>query len=238
MLVGTIGGIFTTLAGGGSLVVIPALIFLGINPGSANAANRFGILVACLTGIYNFKKKGYLNINIGLILGLPAAVGSIIGSNLVISLPDSIFNKVLITVMILMVGLISGKSITEVDSRKIYLSGTRTFFLALIFFIIGIYGGFIQAGVGIIIMVTLSLLTGYSLVEINSIKVFVIALYLIPSLFVFVKREEINWTYNLALFIGNYSGAYLGTFFSFLADSMLIKLFYLIFIFTLIFTTI
>ncbi|MFW6006563.1 MAG: sulfite exporter TauE/SafE family protein [Halanaerobiales bacterium] len=232
---GIIGGIFTTLAGGGSMIVIPALIFLGFPPVVASAINRVGIMFTCFTAIFTFKNKGYYNLNLGLLLGIPAVIGSIIGAEIAVSLPEELFNQILILVMLFMLGLIFINTIIDQVDTTIFLSFKKLLFLSFIFFIIGIYGGFIQAGVGMIILVTLSILTGFSIVEINSIKVVIMVLYLIPSLIIYMHRIDINWIYTLSLFIGNYTGAYLGTVFSFMADTVLIKIIFSICIITLIF---
>lgn len=81
----------------------------------------------------------------------------------------------------------------------------------IVFFFIGIYGGFIQAGVGILIISTLTIMSGLSLVRINSIKVFVVGLYTLSSLIIFISTNNIDWLAGLLLACGNSLGAYLGS---------------------------
>jgi hypothetical protein len=79
----------------------------------------------------------------------------------------------------------------------------------IIFFFIGIYGGFVQAGVGIIIIAALSLIMGISLFKINSIKVFIIAIYVISSLLGFIYNGKVNWMLGFILAVGNAFGAWI-----------------------------
>ena len=81
----------------------------------------------------------------------------------------------------------------------------------LVFFFIGVYGGFIQAGVGFIIIAALTLTNGFDLVRTNAIKVFVIFFYTIIALIVFVWNGNVNWYLGLTLAVGNATGAWIGS---------------------------
>jgi len=91
------------------------------------------------------------------------------------------------------------------------LSRKSQFIGAITFFFIGIYGGFIQAGVGFIIMAALTKINKLSLVRTNSIKVFVVLIYTIAALAVFIIEDQINWLYGLVLAIGNMTGAWIAS---------------------------
>jgi uncharacterized membrane protein YfcA len=79
------------------------------------------------------------------------------------------------------------------------------------FILIGMYGGFVQAGVGFIIMAFMNTLVGMSLVKINSVKVLVVGLYMITSLVTYILHGDVRWMYGLILAIGNGAGAWLGS---------------------------
>jgi len=145
-----------------------------------------------------------------LILGLVASVGALIGSNIAVDLPAEVFNKILSGVMILVLVLTlfgKKKEGTKDTIEKIPL-------LAAAFFFVGIYGGFIQAGVGFIIIAVFSLISGTTLVRTNSMKVFIVMIYTIPSLTVFILNGQIQWMTGIVLAIGNSAGAWIGTGFS------------------------
>ena len=81
----------------------------------------------------------------------------------------------------------------------------------VIFFLIGIYGGFIQAGVGIFLLAGLVLGAGFDIVRANAIKVFIVLCFTVPALAIFVLHNQVNWGWGLLLAIGNMTGAWVGT---------------------------
>ncbi|MFW6281009.1 MAG: sulfite exporter TauE/SafE family protein [Halanaerobium sp.] len=208
---GTAGGFINTMAGGGSIITLPLLIFLGLPSAVANGTNRIALMVENLTAVSNFKSRGYSNFSLSIKLGIPAVAGSIIGSRLAINLPDELFNQILAVVMFIMLGLILWNPTEKFTVVKENLSFKRQLAASTAFFFVGIYGGFVQAGVGIIIIAALSIITGLSLIKINSIKVLVVAIYMLSSLLVFILNDKVNWTIGLTLAIGNGFGAWLAS---------------------------
>ena len=212
---GVVAGFINTLAGGGSLLTMPALIFLGLPSAMANGTNRIALVVQNIVAVSNFKKKGFFDWKLGIMLAIPAVIGSIIGAKLAINLPDELFNRILAVVMIVVLTLIlwqpQQRYFKNISKE---LTSNRKVLAVISFFLVGIYGGFIQGGVGFIIILFLSLLTGMSLVRINSIKVMVIAVYTISSLLVFILNGKVNWVLGLVLAIGNGIGAWLGSSFA------------------------
>ncbi|NCB51181.1 MAG: sulfite exporter TauE/SafE family protein [Clostridia bacterium] len=214
VVVGIVAGFLNTVAGGGSLMTMPILIFLGLPSAVANGTNRVAIMSQCLVAVTNFRNKGYFDWKLGLTLAVPAAAGAILGSRIAVSLPDDIFNKVLAVVMLIVLALIIWNPQKKLK-RKTEALGTKEKVIgAVVFFGVGIYGGFIQAGVGFIMIASLTLLTGYSLVRINSMKVFIVAVYMVFSLVVFIMNGMVDWVLGLSLAVGNSIGGYLGSNFS------------------------
>lgn len=210
LVAGTAAGFFNVVAGGGSLITVPTLIFLGLPPVMANGTNRIAILSQNITSVHRFKKKGYFSPKVGIILGLTASVGALIGSNIAVELPGEVFNKILSAVMVLVLILtIFGK---KKEGTKDAIENIPL--LAIAFFFVGIYGGFIQAGAGFIIIAVFSILSGTTLVRTNSMKVFIVLIYTIPSLIVFILNGQVQWLMGLVLAVGNSLGALLGTNFS------------------------
>lgn len=223
LLAGTAAGFMNTLAGGGSLITLPVLIFLGLPSAVANGTNRIALMLQNITAILNFKRKGYFDLKLSLLLGIPAVLGSILGAQLANTMSDQLFNQILAVVMIVMLALILWNPTRKFNPTQENLSRKRRIIAVIAFFFVGIYGGFIQAGVGIIIIATLSLITGLNLVKINSLKVFVVALYTISSLAVFILNGNINWILGLTLAVGNSIGAWLGSTFAVLKGDKLVK---------------
>ena len=208
--VGMIAGFVNTVAGGGSLLSLPVMIFLGLPPGIANGTNRVALFMQNISGIAGFKSKGVFVFPYSLWLGLTALLGAIIGAQISVALDDETFNRIIAVVMVGVVIITifdrkgNGDRIEDL-SRKSQIIGAITFFF------IGIYGGFIQAGVGFIIMAALTKINKLSLVKTNSIKVFVVLIYTIAALAVFIIEDQINWLYGLVLAIGNMTGAWVAS---------------------------
>jgi len=209
--VGTVAGFINVNAGGGSLLTLPMLIFLGLPSAIANGTNRIAILFGAVSATTNFRKKGIFDWKFGLELGIPALIGAVIGSSIVIAIPDRIFNLILSLVMIIVLAVIVINPTKRMKETVENLSAKRKILTMVAFFFVGIYGGFVQAGVGFIIIATLSLITGLSLVRINSLKVFIVLIYTTFSLTVFVLNGKINLLMGLVLAMGNALGAYFGS---------------------------
>jgi len=214
---GIAAGFVNVVGGGGSLIAMPALIFLGLPSAVANGTNRVALMVQSLVAIGYFKNKGYFYPKLSILLGVPAVIGSVVGAKFAISLSDEMFNRILAIVMLTVLVLIiwrPEKKFIQSEAVTENLSKPRLAMAALIFFGVGFYGGFIQAGVGFIIIAGLALVTGMSLVKINSIKVLVTVIYIFSSLLVFVYNGKVDWLPGLVLALGNAIGAYWGSAFS------------------------
>ncbi len=211
LLAGTAGGFLNTLAGGGSIITLPLLIFLGLPAPVANGTNRIALMWQNMVAISNFRHKGFFPWKLGLIWGIPALFGAIAGSHLAISIPEETFNRILAIVMFLVLGLIIWKPKTSPHLAAEKIASNNKLLGIIIFFFVGAYGGFIQIGVGFFIIAILAFLTGSSLVQINSLKVIIIAIYMLSSLLVFIINGQVDWVLGLTLAVGNGLGAWLGS---------------------------
>ena len=210
---GIIAGFMNTLGGGGSLLTLPALIFLGLPAATANGTNRIAILIQNVVAVTNFRRKGYFYPKLSIILGIPAIIGSIFGARFAVTISGELFERILAIVMIIVLVLIltrpEKRFIKEIEGEK--LDTVRLVISMIVFFGVGFYGGFIQAGVGFIFIVALTLLTGMSLVKVNSLKVFIILIYTISSLIIFLMNGKVELIPGLTLAVGNSIGAYIGS---------------------------
>ncbi|NMA02878.1 MAG: sulfite exporter TauE/SafE family protein [Clostridia bacterium] len=210
LIVGIFVGFINTLSGGGSLLTMPMLIFLGLPTAVANGTNRFAVMVQNIVAVVNFKRQGYFDLKLNFMLGIPAVIGSIFGSFYAISLSDEIFNKILATVMFLILFLIIKQPKHNITEEEPQFNYEKKIPAMITFFIIGLYAGFIQVGVGFLVIAALRVLTNMSLVRINSIKVFLIGIYMVASYLVFVVGGYIDWVLAITLAIGTSIGAWIG----------------------------
>lgn len=224
LVAGFVSGFVNVVGGGGSLISLPALIFMGMPSAMANGTNRIALMVQSIVAIMYFKQKGFFYPKLSILLGIPAVLGSVVGARFAIALSDEMFNTILAVVMLMVMVLIivrpekyflKPKKEGEEESKETQenLSPLRMTLASLVFFGVGFYGGFIQAGVGFIIIAALALITGMSLIKINSLKVLITAMYILVSLLVFVISGNVAWMIGFWLALGNAVGAYYGSMF-------------------------
>ncbi|WP_372795439.1 sulfite exporter TauE/SafE family protein [Lutibacter sp.] len=208
ILIGFIAGIINTLAGGGSLLTLPILIFLGLPPNVANGTNRIAILFQNIFTTAGFKSKGVITFPFSIYLGISALIGSLIGSQIAVDINGEIFNKILAIIMVVIVFYMVFKPKTTLLNVVEKTSGKYLWISSVLFFFVGIYGGFIQAGVGFIILLVLSSVNNLSLVKSNAVKVMVVLIYTVASVAVFAYNDKINWQIGLTLAVGNSVGGW------------------------------
>jgi uncharacterized membrane protein YfcA len=208
VFVGFIAGIINILAGGGSLLTLPMLIFLGLPPHIANGTNRIAIIIQNIFAVKGFQSKGINTYSFSIYLAIPATIGAIIGAFAGVKIDGELFNKILGIIMVIIVAYMVFKH-SEISNKTLERITGKYFWLSIIaFFFIGLYGGFIQAGVGFIILLTLSSINRISLVKSNAIKVTVALIYTLSAVAVYAYNGSINWKYGLILSFGNAAGGW------------------------------
>ena len=208
---GIAAGFLNTVAFGGSLIALPVLIFLGLPTAVANGTNRIAIFCQNFSAIMGFRRKGVSDFGYSILLAIPAVIGAALGATIAVDIKDAVFNLILAVVMITML-VLTLINPTERLKDRMESNDTRSKIIAIVvFFFIGIYGGFIQAGVGLLVITALRLLTGIDLVRTNAIKVFVIFFYTVIALGIFIIKDKVNWYLGPTLAIGNACGAWLGS---------------------------
>lgn len=210
ILIGFIAGFINILAGGGSLLTLPVLIFLGLPPTMANGTNRISIVIQNIFSVAGFKSKGVSEFPFAGWVAVSAFFGAILGANIAVDIKGDLFNKILAIIMVLVViyMLINPKITATTQERT---KGKYFWISILVFFLVGVYGGFIQAGVGFIMILALSGINHFTLVKSNSIKVFVALVYNLSSIAVFAYSGFIDWKYGLYLSIGNAIGGWISS---------------------------
>lgn len=204
-------GFINTVAGGGSLITLPVLIFLGLPPAVANASNRVAIFAQNIFGVLGFRSKGVSAFPFSIWLSISALVGAILGAELAIDIDGDIFNKILAVVMIVVVFFTIFNPNTKPDEVLERTGKKHTLISVSLFFLVGVWGGFIQAGVGFLIIAVLTSVNRFSLVKSNSIKVFVVLVYTVAALAVFIIEGKINWLFGLVLAVGNSAGGWVAS---------------------------
>ncbi len=209
--VGFIVGFINTVAGGGSLITLPVLIFLGLPPNVANGTNRVAVVIQNALGTAGFKSKGVSTFPFNIYLGISAIFGAVLGAYIAVDLEGETFNRILAIIMIVVVLLILFKPKMKLEEIQERISGKHLWIGIIGFFFFGIYGGFINAGLGIIIILFLHYVNRMTLIRANATKVVVVFIYTVAALAVFVLNDKVNWKVGLILAIGNGTGAWVAS---------------------------
>ncbi|AAD35463.1 MULTISPECIES: sulfite exporter TauE/SafE family protein [Thermotoga] len=208
---GILAGFLNVLAGGGSMITLPILTALGLGIDVANGTNRIAIILQNLVAIERFKAKKVLKIKEAILVALPAIVGAILGSSIAVQIEKEMLQKIVGVIFLVMAVSLVWKPRIWLEDRFVKRNWVLIY---IVFFLIGIYGGFIQAGVGFLLMPAIALLLGYELVKTNAVKVFIVASYNIISLVIFILNGKVNFLYGFILALGNMTGAWLAATFS------------------------
>ena len=208
-LVGVLAGWLNVMAGGGSLLTVPVMLFMGIPGPVANGTNRIAILAQNIVAVGTFRRRGFSDFRLSLSLAAAAALGALAGASLGVHLQGERFDRVLALVMIAVMLLMA----TGHDRiRPVNGDGqVKNLLLGHVLMIgAGFWGGFIQIGVGFILMPILHRVMGLDLVRVNMHKVFIVLVFTIVALAVFASQLELLWWTGIGLGVGNALGGWLG----------------------------
>ena len=208
-ILGLIAGFINTMAGGGSFLTLPALMFFfHLDPQVANGTNRLSVLLQTGTGAAVFHKHGFTDIKLALRLIVPALIGSTVGGAIATVLPSEMFEFVFGVVMIVMAVVLVFKPKLLLATERHPMKNPAAEFA--IFMGIGLYGGFLQAGVGLLLLTGLALFHAKDLLKSNAVKITIAFLQTIPPIAIFAYAGQIDYVYGLLLAVGTVSGALLG----------------------------
>ena len=205
---GVAAGFINTLAGSGSLLTLPLLMFIGLPPNVANGTNRISVLLQSLVSSASFKKLGQLNMTTGVKLGIPAVAGSVAGAILALKMTNGTMEKAIGVLLIFMFFLVLFKPEVWLKGKSEH-KALPAWINHILFFIIGFYGGFIQAGVGFFLLGGLVLGKGLDLVKANAIKNLLVFLFTPFALIVFILGHQVNFQAGLILSVGSTFGAWI-----------------------------
>lgn len=208
---GLLAGFINVLAGGGSVITLPILILTGLPANVANATNRIGVLFQTGTASYGLSRHGLLPLRQALQLGVFGLAGALCGAIIAVELNEQLLDRI-IGALLLLVGIYivwprKGKAGFTVESA----AASRSPWVYPVIFAIGIYGGFIQAGTGFLIIAALQYFRPMEIMRINAIKAAIVCLYTLPVLLLFLANDLVRWPEGISLAAGTSSGAWLAS---------------------------
>lgn len=213
---GIIAGFLNVMAGGGSLLTLPAMVLMGLDGPVANGTNRVAIFAQNVTAVTGFRKKGFSDFKLSLTLALCALPGAVAGAYVGTMVRGVLFNRILAGIMIVLLLQMAWKQRAKAKTKsapegEIKDLPPRMLAGHICFVGVGFYGGFIQAGVGFLLMAVLHNVMRLDLVRVNMHKVFVVGFYTAAALGVFIWTGNVLWGPGIALAIGNSVGGWIGS---------------------------
>ncbi len=213
--VGAVAGTLNVIAGGGSFLTLPLLIFLGLPPTVANGTNRVAILVQNVGAVWGFHRHRVVEWRWLAVAAPPAIIGAVIGSWGALKIGDEAFQRLLAGLMVAFAIWVLWNPLGRGDRRRgldgshVARQGGRLAAVVAGFFVAGLYGGFVQAGVGFLIL-AVTTLAGLDLVRGNALKVLLVLTYIPITLLIFGIGGKVAWTAGFALAAGNFLGGLVG----------------------------
>ena len=207
IIVGFLAGVLNTIAAGGSFLTLSLLLFLGLPATAANGTNRVAVLFQNIGALWGFHRGDVLEWTWSLRASVPACAGAALGVTAAFYVPDTAFRKLLAVAMLAMT-LFTLIYRAVASARPRPMSPWHPGIVAG-FFAMGVYGGFLQAGVGFLSL-ALTSVAGIDLVRGNGIKAFVVFLLTVLSLAVFAGAGQIAWPAGVALGLGSAIGSVIG----------------------------
>lgn len=203
---GLAAGVVNTLAGGGSLLTVPLLTFVGLPGTIANGTNRVGIVIQNGVASWGFWREGVPGVRAAAPLVGPVALGALLGAYGISQVDDALFERLFgLVMLVLLVPTLRGGG----AGRELAATTMPSWLRTLLFFGIGLYGGAFQAGVGILLIYGISW-SGVDLVRTNSMKVVINFCFTLLVLPIFVFSNQIDWGAALVLGAGFAMGGLVG----------------------------
>lgn len=220
-LFGNFAGIINVFAGGGSTLTLPFLILMGMDASVANGTNRIGVLSQTMSASLSFRKSKFKDTSLSIKLALLTVPGAIVGALFSTQIDNELFHYVVIVVMVgIAISLFIPKS-----KKKEYVDTVTKFpkIAYPLMVIVGFYAGFIQVGIGFLLMAILSVIFNLNIRRVNMHKVFIVFINTIPTLIIFIITDNIDWVSGIVLSIGTSLGAWWSAKLSLKIDEKFVK---------------
>lgn len=220
---GVAAGFVNTIAGGGSIFTLPALILLGMPADVANGTNRVGVLMQSLTAVRGFDRHNKLDRGSVVPIVLPTIIGALAGSSVASIIPAEVLKPILLGTMMAMTLLIVLKPGTiPMEDETVLTLKQRPSAVAWLF-LAGLYGGFVQAGVGFILLTALAGVLRYDLLRANALKMMCTLVFSVVALGVFIVQDQVMWIPGLIVGLGSIVGVQLSVKFAISAQQKTLK---------------
>tara|TARA_R110001592_G_scaffold82307_7_gene243775 strand:- start:9213 stop:9974 length:762 start_codon:yes stop_codon:yes gene_type:complete len=228
IVIGLMAGVINTLAGGGSNLSLPALMMYGLPADVANATNRVSVLMQSLTATRGFYNHGKIDSTSVKDSFFPLLVGGLVGAIAASYLNVELLKPLLLGTMIVVSLWVIFKSDINAGDNGNRKSCYDSKLGLLATFAAGFYGGFIQAGVGFVLIATFVGMLNYDLLRANAMKVVATVIFTSIALLVFIFRDQVAWLPGILLGVGSIMGAQIAVKFAVEVNAKTLKIMVLV----------
>ncbi len=191
---GISAGFLNTMAGGGSMLTLPVLMLLGLPANLANGTNRISVVSQSVSGVHAFRRAGRLQRAAIIPVVIPTVLGSAAGAMAAAHVPAALLKYVLLgTMMVMAVVMLLFPAMVSASDREEPLLRERRLAAFAGLFGAGLYGGFVQAGVGFVLLSVLGGVIRYDVVRANALKLVCTGIFGVVALGVFAWAGQVVW---------------------------------------------
>lgn len=214
-----LAGAVNALAGGGTLITFPLLIFTGMSPIAANATSTLALLPGALTSSYAYRNELLEHKARLPLLVLYSIIGGTAGAIVLLVTPDRTFQTLIPYLMLLATLLFTfGRYFVAWLHRRMegyaHLSRVGVIASSTLQLAIGFYGGYFGAGIGILTLSMLELMGLKNMHEMNAIKTILGSVVNIMAVIIFIVAGIIVWPQALLMMLAAAIGGYVGAHYS------------------------
>jgi uncharacterized protein len=212
-------GAINAVAGGGTLITFPTLLFFGTPPVIANATSTLALTLGTTGSVYGYRRH-FNNVKIWLWRFVPVSLlGGLIGSILLTHTSNHTFARLVpflilfATILFLTQGIF--RRLAGLDQREGATAGHHAVWGAVFFqFLVAIYGGYFGAGIGILMLASLGFIGLGNIYEMNTLKTVLSTLINLVASLWFIHADLINWPRMTVMTVGAVIGYFLGSHYS------------------------
>ena len=222
------GGVLNSVAGGGSFLTFPALLFVGVPPISANTTSTAALLPGVIASIGGYREDFPKATAFVVFLSVASLIGSLAGAILLLRTPEDDFRRLIPYLLgVSTLTFIMSKRLSEWMGRGEHqvaspspraLAGISAAQLA-----ISVYGGYFGGGMGILMLATLGLMGMRNIHAMNAVKTLLAAIINSVAFVAFLLARNIVWPYASVMLVGSAIGGYFGARYVRLLDQVLVR---------------
>jgi hypothetical protein len=209
-----LAGVINSVAGGGTLITFPTLISLGLNSVTANATSTVAIWPGILGSSWGYRRELRATPHHLYLLLIPSLVGGLTGAWLLRFTPPAVFDKLVPLLLLFATLLLMAQDLVQRKLKSANAAAHRStkWLVGALFFqlIVGIYGGYFGAGIGILMLAAFGVIGLTDIHQMNALRVLLGASINGIAIVYFIANRMVYWPYVVVMMVGAIAGGYGG----------------------------